>query len=282
VEKLQITEAENVHDGLTPRQTAWEGFGLWKQREIVKSPESFVIKSFPFENESWGLPFLKALGSLEGKTVLDVGCGLGYLSVYAAKARATVIAVDLKSEMLQAAHMIADLNGVECQFYCAKASKLPFRDNSIDVAAGMLILHHLSRPDMLSAFREVHRVLRDGGKAIFVEPVENSRLFNLAQNVLPAGRKDFGYYRPSCLCPKAWARYLADHDGRDITSMELMQLGASFKSVSVKPFGLLDRIDRFIKDRRLVRLIHFTDHRIFKSLPFLERYSRQVVVEYEK
>ena len=282
MEKLPITDVRNIPDGLTPRQSAWEGFGRWQQRKIARAPESYVVKRFPFENESWGQFFLEALGPLEGKTVLDVGCGLGYFSVFAAKAGAMVTAIDLKSEMLQAAHMIADLNGVECQFYCAKASKLPVLDNSIDIIAGMLILHHLSRPDIQSAFREIYRVLRDGGRAIFVEPVENSRVFNSIQNLLPAGRRGSGYYRPSCLCSRAWVKYLAEHDGRDITCKELTKLGAPFKKVSVKSFGLLDRIDRFIKDKRLIRLLRLTDRRVFEFLPLLERYSRQVIVQYQK
>jgi ubiquinone/menaquinone biosynthesis C-methylase UbiE len=184
--------------------------------------------------------------------------------------------------VIQAARSIAAINGVKCEFQTGNICKLPITSNSIDIIVGIDILHHLSKPDVLTVFDEMHRVLRNGGRAIFVEPVENSRAFNFIQNVFPAGRKYSGYYRPSCLCPTAWAKYCAGHDGRDITSKEFKKWGEAFGQVAVKSFGLLDRIDRFITDARLIRFIRFTDSCIFKFLPFLERYSRQVIVEYKK
>ena len=49
---------------------------------------------------------------------------------------------------------------------------MPFPDDSIDVVFGIAILHHLDL-DLVS--REVRRVLKPGGRAIFQEPVRNSR-----------------------------------------------------------------------------------------------------------
>jgi ubiquinone/menaquinone biosynthesis C-methylase UbiE len=53
------------------------------------------------------------------------------------------------------------------------AHDLPLPDESVDVVFGIAILHHL---DLGLSAREVNRVLKKGGIAIFQEPVRNSRL----------------------------------------------------------------------------------------------------------
>jgi SAM-dependent methyltransferase len=45
------------------------------------------------------------------------------------------------------------------------AQALPFDDGSFDVVLGHAVLHHL--PDLQQAWREIHRVLRPGGVAVF-------------------------------------------------------------------------------------------------------------------
>jgi 2-polyprenyl-3-methyl-5-hydroxy-6-metoxy-1,4-benzoquinol methylase len=277
-----MTDPENVADSLTSKQHVWDDFACWSQHRIAQSPEAYVVKGFPYENEPWGLPFIEWLGPLDGKSVLDLGCGLGYFSVYAAKSGAKVIGIDLQLKMLLAACLIGKINGVRCQYNQANMSRLPFLDDSFDIVVGLAILHHLSRPDLIAGLSEVHRVLREGGKAIFLEPVENSRMFNFIQNLFPAGRKHSSYYRPSCLYRRAWTRYALTVDGRDITSKELVRVGMPFKSVSVRSFGLLNRFDRFFTNQRLICLLHRIDNYVLKLLPLLTRYSRQVLVEYRK
>jgi ubiquinone/menaquinone biosynthesis C-methylase UbiE len=282
MESCLTVNAEDVPDGMTSKQCVWDEFGRWSQAKIKGSPETYMVSGFPFSNEPWAQAFTQSINSLNGKSVLDVGCGLGYFSVYAAKAGARVVAIDLQSEMLQAARMVAQINGIDCQFHRANMSRLPFADNSFDIVVGMAILHHLSKPDVLTALKEVHRVLSDGGRAVFMEPVENSMPFNFLQNILPAGRKESGYYRPSRLSTKAWARYLAKVEDRDMTNEELFHAGAPFKEVRLRAFGLLNRLDRFIKSVRLMSLVNSLDHYLFRFCPSLKRFSRDVIVEYEK
>jgi 2-polyprenyl-3-methyl-5-hydroxy-6-metoxy-1,4-benzoquinol methylase len=277
-----IINPKDVPDGMTPRQDWWDSHGCWHQGRIAESSESYVIKRFPFENASWGFPFLKSLGSLDGKTVLDLGCGLGYISVYAARAGAKVMATDLRLEMLRAARMIADINGVTYQFYQANISKLPIVGNSVDIAIGMRILHHLSKPDVQTAINEVYRVLRNGGKAVFIEPVENSMVFNFIQNLFPTGRKGSAWYRPSCLCPRAWQRYLAQEDDRDMNRKELVDAGVPFKRVLLTPFGFLNRLDRLVGSNQSKCLLNSIDHFVFQFFPFLKQFSREIMVEYQK
>ena len=70
------------------------------------------------------------------------------------------------------------------------AHALPLPDASVDVVFGISILHHL---DLEIASHEVHRVLKEGGRAVFLEPVRNSRLLMQMRQLLPkrAGASPF-------------------------------------------------------------------------------------------
>lgn len=273
---------EDILDGMTPKQHVWDDFARWSGHRIARNPGDFVVEGFPYHQEPWGKALIECLGPLNGKDVLDVGCGLGYLSVYTARSGAKVSGIDLRLKMILAACSVAEINVVRCRYVQANTSILPFANDSFDTVVGVDILHHLSRPDLVRALSEVYRVLREGGKGIFVEPVENSRVFNFVQNLVPAGRKHSGDYRPSCLCPRAWASYVSSQDGRDLSTKELVYAGQPFTSVAVKPFGLLNRLERYFRNSRVPSLLNSVDHFVLKVLPFLTKYSRQVLLEYQK
>lgn len=277
-----MLDPQEIPDGMTSKQYVWDNYGRWIKGKVAERPELYILRGSPFESEPWGQYLIELLGPLDGKTVLDAGCGLGSLSVHASKEGAKVFAIDLLMEIVRAARSIANVNGVRCQFQRANISKLPFIDNSFDIVLGIGILHHLSKPDVITSLEEIHRVLREGGKAVFQEPVENSRTFSFIQNLFPAGNRHFGYYRPSCLSRKAWVAYLAKQEDRDMTNQELSDAGTPFEKVLLTPFGLFIRFDRFIKSMRLIRLLHAIDHYIFILFPFLRRFARGVLVEYQK
>ena len=108
---------------------------------------------------------LVPLGPLPGRTVLDVGAGPGGLTVDLAARGARVLALDGAPEMLRrAGERIADARGV--LLVRADARRLPLPDASVDHAAGMLVLHLLDDP--VPALRELRRVLRPGGRVVFL------------------------------------------------------------------------------------------------------------------
>jgi SAM-dependent methyltransferase len=63
--------------------------------------------------------------------------------------------------------------GVSCDFRKMDAHNLEFADSSLDMVFGVAILHHL---EFDCALREIHRVLRDGGRIVFIEPLRHNRL----------------------------------------------------------------------------------------------------------
>jgi SAM-dependent methyltransferase len=90
------------------------------------------------------------------QTVLEIGAGPGFLTEWARSQRPdlTWIATDLLPAPWN--HLAAD------------ASALPLRAGSVDVIAGVDVLHHLARPRDL--FIEAARVTPPGGRIALVEP----------------------------------------------------------------------------------------------------------------
>ncbi|MBC7806505.1 MAG: methyltransferase domain-containing protein [Akkermansiaceae bacterium] len=106
---------------------------------------------------------------LEGKSVADVGCGTGRLSLQIARMGAgAVIGVDLSEEMLAVAVRktvrAGDLAEVVTWRRGDLLERLPFPDCSVDVAVCALTLSFL--PDVGGAFRELSRIISPGGSLV--------------------------------------------------------------------------------------------------------------------
>jgi SAM-dependent methyltransferase len=72
-----------------------------------------------------------------------------------------------------------------CDFCKMDAHQLEFADRSLDLVFGVAILHHL---EFARALREIHRVLRDGGKIVFVEPMRHNPVARLVRWLTPHAR----------------------------------------------------------------------------------------------
>ncbi len=119
-----------------------------------------------------GLPTeaeLRLLGSLEGKRVLDLGCGAGHASVAFARAGAKVIAVDPSATQLEAAREAADAAGVRIELQHAGPAELAFvRADGVDLVWSSYALAEVA--DLDRVFRQVHRVLRQEAPIVFTLP----------------------------------------------------------------------------------------------------------------
>lgn len=95
----------------------------------------------------------------QGKEVLEVGCGTGLVLERVAEFAAKANGVDLSPGMLERARE----RGLDVRE--ADATKLPFDDESFDVAYSFKVLAHV--PDFRGALAEMARVVRPGGHLVF-------------------------------------------------------------------------------------------------------------------
>ncbi|MGE4801957.1 class I SAM-dependent methyltransferase [Yersinia hibernica] len=102
--------------------------------------------------------------------LLDLGCGAGHASFAAAAAVKSVVSYDLSAQMLAVvSQAAADNNLANIEVKQGVAESLPFDDQSFDIVISRYSAHHWH--DVGRALREVKRVLRPGGKVIFMDVV---------------------------------------------------------------------------------------------------------------
>ena len=146
------------------------------ERETIPSYLVDTIKGLLKENKT--------------KTVLEVGCGSGFLLKRLKKAGYATEGIDISP-------VAARLSGGKV----GSATKIPYKDNRFDAVLGISIIEHLSQKDGEKFIKEAKRVLKNNGLIFLVTPNFNS------PNRRIKGKNWFGYsdkshiyfYTPSSL-----------------------------------------------------------------------------------
>lgn len=115
-------------------------------------------------DKEWHIPEAADFANARGLRVLEIGCGMGTDGAQFAAAGADYTGVDLTDAAIELARKRFALSGLKGEFRVADAEKLDFPDESFDRVYSHGVLHHT--PDIESAIREIHRVLKPGGRAI--------------------------------------------------------------------------------------------------------------------
>jgi len=98
--------------------------------------------------------------------VLELGCGTGEYTLFAAGLAGMVVGVDVSEGMLEALAERADTQGVRnLHALQGDVADLALGDTSFDFVYSFSTLYYV--PDVGRALAEIHRVLRGGGCAVF-------------------------------------------------------------------------------------------------------------------
>jgi SAM-dependent methyltransferase len=115
-----------------------------------------------------------AAAGLEGRAVLDIGCGFGWFALYALRDGAVrVVGVEPDEGDLTAAR--AGVTDPRAEFLTASALALPFDAAAFDMVCCWDVIEHLPQRSEPRFFAEVARVLRPGGQLCLSTPLRSLR-----------------------------------------------------------------------------------------------------------
>lgn len=109
--------------------------------------------------------FFDKVVSWKGKTVLDLGCGGGFMAEALAARGAIVTAIDPAAGAIDIAKRHAGEQGLAIRYAVASGEALPLDDQSMDYVVCVDVLEHVA--DLGVVLDEVKRVLKPGGVFLF-------------------------------------------------------------------------------------------------------------------
>jgi len=194
--------------------------------------------------------FLRRVG--KGR-LLDVGCGVGTISIELQKKGFEVYGVDFSSVAIQKSRALG-INAIECD---VDESGLPFEDSYFDVVWASDVVEHVFDP--LFLLEDITRVLKPTGKALISTP-NDMNLYRRISMFL-TGRS-----------PQSWIyRNLRQSKHHTIMSMELLEYMLSASGLGNYSLGAIIKIPKIDKEYR------FSSNRKLCNL-----FSRTFIVQAKK
>ena len=200
---------------------------------------------------------LPKMGQLEGKKVLELGTGTGGTATLLAKRGASVVGIDLLPfRLTEAKARAAEYNVAESvKFALMDAMHLAFPDDTFDFIISKSVLVFTAHTQTA---KECYRVLKPGGKAIFIENMRHH----------PA----VWFYR------KAFLKYSGKLNYFSLRDVEA--IGAEFENLEHREFHLSSVSALFWQKcisipllyRWTFRILKVVDTSLLKCLPFLKQF----------
>jgi ubiquinone/menaquinone biosynthesis C-methylase UbiE len=210
----------------------------------------------------WRQYLFRFLGPLDGKVLLDIGCGYSMTPIIFALAGATVYAIDVAPKTIAANQWFAAYAGVadRVHLHVGPAETLPFGNAMFDLAYGGAALHHLQ---LDRAAAEIARVLKPGGRGGFQDPLGHNMALEFVRDRL-------AYADKHPVKGTDLPLRLADVD----------RFGRHFSSYTYRGFELYAMLAKPLKlgpRTKLRRALTAFDSALFDTLPYLQRYARFVI-----
>lgn len=229
-------------------------------------PGMFRRYAEPRDLTDWRQLAAILLGDLTGKTLLDYGCGMGEESIYFAKLGATVTGIDISEVGVASLKKRAEFHKLPVTARQMRVDPTTFPDASFDRIHGLGILHHVGIGAGLS---EVHRLLKPGGVAVFLEPLGDNRVIEAVKTWLMRNARFLGEFD-----------HVTDHE-RNLDWNEIRTETARFASATTFPYHLLYRLKRFLPKSGLA-LARRIDHAVLTLFPSLQTFAGGVAIRVVK
>lgn len=204
------------------------------------------------------------LGPVAGRRVLELAAGAGVTTLRLARRGAAVIAVDLSRGGLRIVATRAAQLGQTAQItlLCADVQTLPLADHSVDLVTGENFLMYVES-GALGA--EAWRVLRPGGRAVFLEPTAHHPLIRLYRRFGSPYRGTAPHYFALTDLPRLAAPFAS------CTHQEFYLLAVLALPLSGRPFAFA----------LAYRLLNALDQALFRLVPASRRLAWLTVIALE-
>jgi len=205
---------------------------------------------------------LEHFESVEGKTVLDLGCGNGAASLLFSELGANVISIDLSQNAINNLSNYCKRKGID-NIRAIKLSALEIDQlEGVDFIFGSMILHHIE--PFKDFVQKLQNTLVYDGKGFFYEN-------NAQSNLIIWFRKN--------IVGKLWVPKYGDYDEFPLTPSEVDELRRYFNINIEYPELLYFRlISIYLLRDKFSLLFKFIDDKLYKY-PFIRKYSyRQYVL----
>jgi len=196
---------------------------------------------------------------LQGKKLLEIGCGAGFQTGEFARRGATVTAIDFSEASIKNTKLLIEKQNKNAEVRRMNAETLDFPKSSFDIVYINSVLMHTDKKKVL---QECARVLKKKGKAIIVEPLDHNPF-------LVPYRFFFSPYQETK--PKYMTIALFKRYANLFSRMKHREF--YFFYVLALPLH---------RWKNLLKIIARADKAILKMLPFLRTFCWVSVVEYEK
>ena len=198
----------------------------------------------------------------KGKVILEYGCGMGDKLMSLDKLGAMTHGIDISQFAIRDLSTKAKVVGSKTVYEVMNAENLTFEDRTFDLIYGSGILHHLN---LEKAFLTIGRKLKNGGRAIFIEPLGHNPLINGFRNKTPDIRTEDEH-------PLLVGDFVAAKKYFDKISVRYYYL-----STLGLPLIFGERTPNF-----LITIFNFLDKIIFTIVPPLRKHAWQVLLKFEK
>lgn len=145
---------------------------LYKEHWLDIDPERFERYKTMFQWSPLTEQLISPANIRAGQTVVDVGCGPGFVAVELAKrvgAHGHIHAIDINRDFVEHAKQLVRENGLASRVtvHLVNGSELPIATSSIDRVLAINVMVYVDDP--AATYREFRRVLKPGGIAHAVD-----------------------------------------------------------------------------------------------------------------